>query len=120
MYGTRNQGGPSRLWLLIPIIGVLLVVSFVAAFFFYRPPAVESFYPWFGWWFPFPLFFIIPVIFLVFFGFRWFLWGGWGWGGRWYYNHNSDRAMEILKERFARGEITRDQYEQMTKDLESH
>jgi putative membrane protein len=28
------------------------------------------------------------------------------------------RAMEILKERYARGEITREQYEQMRRDLE--
>ncbi len=29
------------------------------------------------------------------------------------------RALEILKERYARGEITREQYEQMRRDLES-
>ncbi|MHB1005000.1 MAG: SHOCT domain-containing protein [Chloroflexota bacterium] len=27
------------------------------------------------------------------------------------------RALEILKERYARGEITRDEYEQMRRDL---
>ncbi len=30
----------------------------------------------------------------------------------------SRRALEILKERYARGEITREQYEQMRRDLE--
>jgi len=29
------------------------------------------------------------------------------------------RPLEILKERYARGEITRDQYEQMRRDLDS-
>jgi len=29
------------------------------------------------------------------------------------------RALEILKERYARGDITRDQYEQMRRDIES-
>lgn len=29
------------------------------------------------------------------------------------------RALEVLKERYARGEITREQYEQMRRDLES-
>ena len=32
---------------------------------------------------------------------------------------SSDRAIEILKERYARGEITKEQYEQMRRDLES-
>ena len=30
----------------------------------------------------------------------------------------SRRAVEILKERYARGELTREQYEQMRRDLE--
>ncbi len=35
-----------------------------------------------------------------------------------YHRNSSDsRAMEILKERYARGEITREQYESMKKDL---
>ena len=31
----------------------------------------------------------------------------------------SDRSLEILRERYARGEISREEYEQMRKDLES-
>ncbi len=31
----------------------------------------------------------------------------------------TSRALEVLKERYARGEITREQYEQMRRDLES-
>ncbi len=115
----RNRSGPSRFWILVPIIGVLVVAGLAAAFFFYGPPAVRD-YPGYGWWFPFPFFFIIPVFFLIFFGLRWFWWGGWGWGGRWYYDQYDDHAMEIVKERFARGEITKEQYEQLAKDLESH
>lgn len=32
---------------------------------------------------------------------------------------SGSRALEVLKERYARGEITREQYEQMRRDLES-
>jgi putative membrane protein len=33
-------------------------------------------------------------------------------------NGDSDRALAILRERFARGELTKDQFEQMKRDLE--
>jgi putative membrane protein len=119
MYG-QNRRYPSRAWFLVPIIGVMAVIGIaVAAFFLYRPATVTA-YPFYGWWFPFPWFFIIPAIFLLFFGLRWIFWGGWGWGGGWYYRSYNDPALEILKERFARGELTKEQFEQMAKDLEQH
>jgi len=74
-------------------------------------------------------------------------WGGWGWGmgfgwifmilfwalvilgvvalARWILSTGTSAGgagrppLDILKERYARGEITRDQYEQMRRDLES-
>ena len=75
-------------------------------------------------------------------------WGGWGWGwgmgfgwifmilfwalvvlgilalARWLFSTGgsggSGRApLDVLKERYARGEINREQYEQMRRDLES-
>ena len=119
MLGARNENSLSRAWLLIPVLGIIAVVGVVAAFFLYGPPAGGA-YPWYGWWFPFPWFFIIPVIFLAFFAFRWIFWGGWGWRGGWYYRQYSDPALEILKERFALGELTKDQFEQMARDLERH
>ena len=42
---------------------------------------------------------------------------------RMYYSHNwyrYDSAMDSLRQRYARGEITRDQFEQMAGDLERH
>ncbi|MBI3840946.1 MAG: SHOCT domain-containing protein [Thaumarchaeota archaeon] len=41
----------------------------------------------------------------------------WGWGyGRGYW-HRHDEAEEILRQRFAKGEITKEQFDQMLKDL---
>jgi len=72
-------------------------------------------------------------------------WGGWGWGmgfgwifmvlfwaliilgivalARWLFvaggsGRSGQRPLDILKERYARGEINREQYEQMRRDLE--
>jgi len=114
---NQRKNGQSRAWFLIPLIGILAVIGVAAVFFFYGPQSTGV-YPYYGWWFPFPWFFIVPIIFLIFFGFRWFLWGGWG--GGWYYRQYNDPAVEIAKERFARGEITQEQFEQIAKDLERH
>ncbi|MDV3293297.1 MAG: SHOCT domain-containing protein [Nitrososphaerales archaeon] len=74
------------------------------------------YYPhlFFGWFFfPFGFF----VIFALFFAFRWLVFP---WRGRYYYGrwHQHDGAEEILRERYAKGEITKDQFDQMTRDLE--
>jgi putative membrane protein len=117
-----NQGRsyPSRAWLLAPIIAVLIAVSIGVAFYYHGLPQTTT-YPYFGWWFPFPwFFFFIPVFFIVFLGLRWVFWGGWWWGGGWYNRQYYDPAIEILKERFAKGELTKEQFEQMTRDLEQH
>jgi uncharacterized membrane protein len=75
----------------------------------YSPVGYPSFL-FFGWWIFIPLFF-----FGFFFFFRWC---GWGW---WYpkgYYHSHDQALETLRERFARGEISKEQYDQIRADLE--
>lgn len=105
--------------MLIPIVVVLVFVGIGVAIYFQGPPTANAF-PYYGWWYPFPWFFlIIPVFFLVFFGLRWTFWGGW-WGGGWYYRQHFDPALEILKERFAKGEVTKEQFEQMARDLERY
>lgn len=42
---------------------------------------------------------------------------GWGGGHTSGTTGGSNRAMEVLKERYARGEITKEQYEDMRRDL---
>jgi putative membrane protein len=122
MYG---QGGrPAHRW--VPFAILALAVLFIAAlglWFFasnVSPPVYTNGMPFF-WWFPFGWFFFIPVFFIFFFAFRWFFWGGWGWWGRgWYYRgYYDDPALATLRERYARGEITKEQYEQMRRDLEA-
>jgi putative membrane protein len=116
----QENSNLSRKWIFAPAliaIGAIAVVAVASIYFYHSSP--PAYFPWYGW-FPFGWFFFIPVIFLVFFAFRWFLWGGWGWGHGWYYRQYSDPAMETLKQRFARGEITKEQFEQMAKDLEQH
>lgn len=99
-------------WLLVSLsIFLTLIGILVAANLLLRP---VGFYPWypfgFGWfWIPLALFFLL-------FAFKWFFWqSAWGYNrGYW----TGDDVHLILKERFARGEITREQLERMTRDLE--
>jgi uncharacterized membrane protein len=116
MYTPNNR--PSTRWLLVPI---LVAASFIAVIvglgLYFASTGVPPFREYY--WFPFPFFplVFIPVVILVFFGFRWFFWGCWGWGRGWNYGQYYDPAMVALRERYAKGEITKDQLEQMTKDL---
>ncbi len=101
---------------LFVVIAVVIALSFVASLVLLAlrgPGSGFVFFPFgFGWIFVF-------LFFLFFWGFRW--WGGWGrgWYGRppWRYY---DDAHAILRTRYARGEITKDQFEQMMRDLEQH
>lgn len=74
--------------------------------------------PFYGWWF-FPFGSIFFIIF-VFFVFRFVFWGWGGWGWRRGYGYSYGDAREILRQRYAKGEITKDQFDQMMRDLEQH
>ena len=97
----------------------VLAVTLIGVSLFYHNISPQAYYvpPFFGlWWFGGPFFgwfFFIPLIFLAFFALKWFIWRPWGWSG----GYADDPAFEILTQRFARGEITREQFEQMSKDL---
>jgi putative membrane protein len=106
-------------------LGAMFVLFGVAAALgvFYRGPVstgsaatTPSYDFGWGWGFIglfFAFFWIVPWIF------------GWGWRGwrggyryrRWYRN---DDAYQILRERYAKGEITKEQFEQMMRDLQHH
>jgi uncharacterized membrane protein len=69
-----------------------------------------------GSWPIFPFGFVVVAIFLVLVvrGFGWGWYGGWrgrGWGG-------APSAREVVRRRYASGEITRDQYRELLRDLE--
>ncbi len=81
-------------------------------------------------YYPFPFVFF-PFGFLIFFFFIFFVirgvFWGWGWGwrggyGRGYWRgqgYNYGDATEILRQRYAKGEISKDQFDQMMRDLQA-
>jgi uncharacterized membrane protein len=101
-------------WALVWISVFLAIIAIVVTANLELRPV--GYYPWYpfgsGWiWIPFAFFFL-------FFAFRWFFWPrGWGyWSGY----STGDDAYYIMRGRFARGEITKEQFEQMSRDLLEH
>ncbi|HEU16657.1 MAG TPA: SHOCT domain-containing protein [Nitrososphaeria archaeon] len=82
-------------------------------------------YPGYGWY-PAPFMWawgflaILAVAIIVFVAMRWAMHPRWYVYGHLhhYYGHRSDEYV-VLRMRYARGELTREQYEQMLRDLDS-
>ena len=111
---SQNQGsGADRarriigwsLMVAIAAIGISIVVLLLLA-----PRFADGPYPFrFGWF---------GSIFLIFAGFWVARWLIWPWRGRYPYPHQyRTDAASIVRERYAKGEITREQFEQMLRDL---
>jgi len=95
---------------------LLLVGGFLAVVWFFATRTLPGYHFLF---FPFGLLWALLLLFLVFGVLRWVFWS-WGWRRRAYYWRNYDQAHQILRERYARGEITKEQFDQMTRDLDEH
>ena len=86
-------------------------------------PAAPTYngYPMMGGWFFWPFGTVVFLLFLfLIFRFIFWGWGGWGWRRRYWYGYGYGDAREILRQRYARGEISKEQFDQMTRDLEQH
>ena len=75
-------------------------------------------WPWGGIWiFPIVMF-VIMLIFLFLFSGRWgYRPPWWGPGGHHNESGDSETALEILKKRYAKGEITKEEFDRMKKDI---
>ncbi len=113
---------PFRLWpwILIPLAAVTALVTFVVLGFLATGAAGPYPWPWWGFfpWFPFVgIWIFFGFLFLVF-AFRG-VGGSWGSSGGWSVG-SGDESGTILRERYARGELTREQFLEMRRALEEH
>jgi putative membrane protein len=101
---------------------VLIGISIIASLLFFGLRTSGTFYPFFpAFFFPFHFgwlggIFIILVFFLIA---RWFFlpWRNGNTSGSYRQHSDDNSARNILKERYAKGEITKEQFEQMMLDL---
>ncbi|MGD9532842.1 MAG: SHOCT domain-containing protein [Candidatus Nitrosocosmicus sp.] len=109
-------------WIGIAIIGLLLLIGIgIVATTFTNYGSNSGHTPGFGFvpiHFGFfgVLFFIIIIILIS----RWLFWSNrYGYTSRYYYGHSSkDSAIKILNDRYAKGEITKDDYTHMKQDIQ--
>ena len=106
-------------WGLVGLI-ILVGVSIATSLIFFASRLSGSFYPLFPFFpFHFGMFGGIFLIFIIFLVARLLFWPR----SKYYLNSNSQHridAREILRERYAKGEITKEQFEQMMLDLKEH
>ncbi|MDE2309424.1 MAG: SHOCT domain-containing protein [Betaproteobacteria bacterium] len=72
----------------------------------------------YGPWGMFPWMWIFPLIFLIVMLLFLFRVGGWPMCGGYGTHRREESARELLDRRYARGETSREEYQQMKKDLE--
>src|SRR2546428_2637433 len=100
------------------LIGVAIVIGLIVRA-VVGPGAGVGYFPFF--FFPFGFFIFVFFLFFLFRGLFWG-WGGWGWRGyypmygRYHYGH--DDATDILRRRYASGEITKEQIDQRMLDIQ--
>jgi len=120
-YGEQHRHRGNLFAWAILVVVLVAVISFFAILAIHGYPSAPAGgyygYPLFGWFFfPFGIFFLFIVLFFVS---RLVFWPM-GWGGRRRYWYGYGDANEILRQRYARGDITKEQYDQMKRDLEQH
>ncbi len=105
-------------WILIPVVAVVAFAAFAILGLLAYGAAGPYPWPWWGFfpWFPFVGIWIFFGFLFLFGVFRWGA-GPWGWGHGWDYGDRDD-SRAILRERYARGEITREQFDAIRRDLD--
>ena len=125
MYGANDYGGPpgtrrrSVRWIVLGVGLAILAVLVVVLLLLVTGTVTLAGggpRPVFGFWGGFLLLFLI--VWVSFFVLRMAIWTGRGRGG--YYGRTGrprDPAIMVARQRYARGEITREQYDQIMTDL---
>jgi uncharacterized membrane protein len=125
-----QQWSPHRhffAWGIVALVSIVAIFATIGILLSYYPPAAPAgmVYPYYGF-FGFRLLFGLFFIFALFWILRWAFWGwGWGhrrayWGGGYGYWRHRDTSYYIIRERYAKGEINKEQYDQMMRDLDQH
>ena len=112
---SEDEWRPRRpMWVAL-LVALIVVPIVVSAVFYVLRPMGHAYFPFMGYYpfFFFPFGWIFGFL-IIFFLLRWIFWP---WGRRGKYRDYRDEY-HILRVRYARGEITKEQFDQMTRDLQ--
>jgi uncharacterized membrane protein len=117
---SEHEWKPRRpVWvgLLIVVVVLIVVPIVVSAVFYVLRPMGRAYFPFMGYYpfFFFPFGWVFGFL-ILFFLLRWIFWPR-GWGSRRRYRGYLDEH-HILRVRYARGDITKEQFDQITRDLQ--
>jgi putative membrane protein len=102
---------------LLVLVGTAIVLG---VYFRLANPTTTAPYPYFRFGFVWAIF----GLFFLFWILRWIFWpwrSRYWYGGHGYHRHwHDDDAVSTLRYRYAKGEITKEQFDQMMQDLQTH
>lgn len=131
-YDSHNDRGRfPTVFVAIAAAVIAVVVIIIAVFAYFSSRNSYNGYGYYGGagmmggWMGFPMLFMIPIMLIVLVVIGYIIWRGFGWeggccgghSGHYASDEEGETAMEILRRRYAKGEITKEQYEQMKKDI---
>ena len=118
---NKESESRTRKFIALGVIGLIVLIGFSIIIPFITTTVFSGVHSQFVY-FPFHFGFIgvVLLIFVIFLISRWIFWSNrFGDSSRYYPQYSgNDSAQNILKERYAKGEITKEQFEQIKKDLE--
>src|SRR3972149_3129437 len=132
-YGSHEERGrfPTTFVAIAAVVLAVVVVLVLVLSYFSSSSSYYG-YPYGGGWsggtVGGTMLIIVPIVIVVLVIIGWVVYRGFGWGGGYgdhcdgHYSHRGseeerETATEILRRRYAKGEITKEQFEQMKKDL---
>ena len=117
--------GEKIIWIIVALIGAIAVTSIVSFAIYGRygytygfgPYGMMGGFPFYGMYIIMPIMAVISILVVILF-FR-YIFGAMGDHMGYSWNERS-RAEDILKERYARGEISQEEFNRMMENLRSH
>ena len=119
-HGSSQEKRFPTLFVAIAAVAIAFVVVLILVLSYFSSKYSYYEYPY-GWWgiMGVMMLFMVPIMIIVLIAIAYVVYRGFRWGGYGRYGSDEEKetAMEILRRRYASGEISKEQYEQLKRDI---